>query len=154
MPEGPHQTADFSASFPPSFAMMSAARRSFADWIATWHHQGVDEEFRADLLVVFSELLANAITGSAQPADHIDVRGCLHADALTLEVTNTISKPFTAVNLWAEGDPLRPDGRGLPLITALMDEFELTTHTDPAAIVARCRRRLPRPLPGASDRPR
>ena len=141
----PPQRSYFFADHAPDFADIAEARASYSDWLRSW--QKSDSAFHREMLVVLSELLANAIDASARDDGEVVARAWLEDESLVLEVTNTITGPFTPVHLWDYDDPLRHGGRGLVIVNALVDDIEIGHRDDAGALVVRCARSLPQRAP-------
>lgn len=143
MPSSPQRNSYFFAADPPVVTQIPEARASFSDWMRSWA-AGLGD-FHDEMLIVLSELLANAVAASGQHADEVTVRAWVQGGALSVEVTNTMPPgSFMPVGLWDYDDPLRAGGRGLIIVDELVDEVEFNDRTD-GALVVRCRRAVPEP---------
>ena len=143
MPRSPQRKSYFFAADPPVVTQIPEARASFADWMRSWA-TGL-QDFQDEMLIVLSELLANAVAASGQHAAEVTVRAWVQGGALSVEVANAMPPgSFMPVDLWDYSDPLRPGGRGLIIVNELVDEVEFNDRTD-GALVVRCRRAVPEP---------
>jgi len=119
-------------------AALAAVRADLEAW--AWA-RGVEGEALADLAVVLSELVANAITASP-PGRAPEVVATMDGDAVALEVRNA-SRPGEALGTrWDLEDPLRAGGRGLVIVSAFCDEMEVALDPDGDHLVVRCRLRV------------
>ena len=140
MPRPPQRTQDFSSSYGPDPASIHDARRDFSRWLDA---SVKDEDILDEMLVVLSELMANAIDASEHPAGDVTVQARVDADGLTLKVTNPPASTFAAVNRWDYDDPLRAGGRGLLIVESLVDDIAIAPPNGPEPLSVRCRRELP-----------
>jgi serine phosphatase RsbU (regulator of sigma subunit)/anti-sigma regulatory factor (Ser/Thr protein kinase) len=108
--------------FSPNVVAVPLARGFLDDWL---RHQPVDDQERADLLLVASELCSNAVRHASGAAASVCLRAWAEGDALVLEVEDDGGKPFTLPKLHDEEVPDRDleRGRGLYLVRALADEI-------------------------------
>ncbi len=120
--------------------MIYEARGDFSGWLGSWV---ADRELLDDMLVVLSELMANAVDASEQPRGDIALRAWVDADGLTLQVTNPPAATFAAVNRWDYDDPLRAGGRGLLIVESLVDDLAIAPPNGPEPLSISCRRMLP-----------
>lgn len=119
-------------------AALAAPRLAFEQWLI---EVGADPEVRAELAIVFSELMANAAGAIADGSPETITVGAWAEDgAVLLEVANPLPGGFDAVTRWDLDDPLRGGGRGLLIVRAYTDDLEIETVD--GAIVVRCRRDL------------
>ncbi len=114
-------------SLRPDVACLPAARRTVRGFLAQW---SVDEDSSRDVLVSLQEALKNAVRFSGVNTE-IDVILCCADDAVCVVVKDR-GKGFDHELLRGSHcqetpDPLSPSGRGLFLITQLMDEVRLGT---------------------------
>jgi anti-sigma regulatory factor (Ser/Thr protein kinase) len=143
LPRSPQRNAYLFVADPPVVTKIPEARASFSDWMLTW--AGGLEDFHEEMLIVLSELLANAVTASGEEAAEVTVRAWVQDGGLSVEVTNPMPPgSFMSVDIWDYDDPLRPGGRGLIIVNELVDEIEFSDRTD-GALVVRCRRDVPEP---------
>ena len=141
MPSNPHRPTGFLCSYEADTAAIHDARRAFLSWLGDWVEDG---ELHEDMLVVLSELMANAVGASDEPRSDILIRAWIDADGLTLRVTNPPASTFTAVNRWDYNDPLRGGGRGLLIVESLVDDLAITPPNGPEPLSICCRRELSR----------
>lgn len=113
---------------------LSDLRRDFAAWL---RRGGAGPDRVEELSVVLSELVANAIreTPAGAPPTTVDATagapGSMH-----LEVSNTVDPDFDISKDWDLTDPLRTGGRGLLLVSALVDHVDVDVDGD--RLVLRC----------------
>ena len=139
MPSTPQRNIHFAATYEPDTARIAEARAAFSDWLRGTRQDG---ELHDEMLVVLSELVANAIAASRAGSDEITVKAWIDDDGLTLEVTNPASAVFTTASCWDYDDPLRAGGRGLILVEALVDDLSIAPPDDRRPLSVRCRREL------------
>ncbi|MDZ7674289.1 MAG: ATP-binding protein [Acidimicrobiales bacterium] len=116
-------------------AELSEARRSFADWLTAL---GVATGRIEDLLVVFSELVSNAVRETPDGAEPATVCAAADEAAVRLEVTNVVDDGHggSIDHDWDLDDPLRSGGRGLVLVSAFVDDVDVDVTED--RLVLRC----------------
>lgn len=129
----------FFATYRSETAAIHEAREDFGDWLGL--HE-VTAPLQAEMQLVLSELLANAVAASQDPEDAMAVRSWID-DELALEVTNPASAVFDATNTWDYDDPLRPGGRGLIIVESLVDDIAIAPPDGTEPLRVRCRRALP-----------
>ena len=85
---------------------------------------GVDGEVVDDLLVVMSELGANAVRESPDEARPATFEAEFDESTIVVDVANEVdvADHRPAKDNWDLDDPLRTGGRGLLVVSALMDE--------------------------------
>lgn len=141
MPRDPQRIEDFIGTYPSDMSTLPPARSAFADWMRTWLDERAADDFHDDMLIVMSELVANAMDGTPGH-ETVDLLACVRPDGLVLEVTNALERPHTPVTLWDFDDPLRHGGRGLMIVTSLVDEINIDSPPDGGSITVWCRRRV------------
>lgn len=94
-----------------------------------------------DLMVVASELLANAIAASPGDATVV-LRATNEAGVVTLEAVNRVTEWISPAERWDLDDPLRTGGRGLLIVAALVDHIEAEHDVTDFCTVVRARRNL------------
>jgi anti-sigma regulatory factor (Ser/Thr protein kinase) len=114
------------------------ARSALAQWLRAG---SVDHDAAKDLVVVASELLANAIAASPGDAT-VALRGTHGSGAVILEAINRVSEWVSPAERWDLGDPLRTGGRGLLIVSALVDHIEAEHDVANFCTVVRVRRGL------------
>lgn len=119
------------------------ARSALAQWLRA---SPVESGVLDDLVVVASELLANAVDASPGGAT-VALRGTTEAGVVALEVINRVSEWVRPADRWDLDDPLRTGGRGLLIVSALVDQIEAEHDVANFCTVVRVRRNL------ASTRP-
>ncbi len=133
----PPRTPDrFSARPIDGLADLSVLRSEFSHWLTSL---GVEGEKVDDLLVVISELAANAVRESAAEGTPPTVRAEYDHRALELAVENDVDDTSHGVSTdgWDLDDPLRTGGRGLLVVSALVDEIDVEVHGQ--RLCVRCR---------------
>lgn len=129
---------EFFATYRPDTAVIAGAREAFSAWL---HDVPCEPAVRDDLLIVLSELLANACAASLDDRDAVAVRAWVGGGVI-LEVTNPAHAAFDVGPHWNYDDPLRPGGRGLVIVESLVDDLAITPpdHANPLRV--RCLRAL------------
>ena len=148
-PPTPHQATrrlgPFAYRFSPVGANVPLVRHALADWL---RHQGVEDGDVADLLIVASELCANAVRASsgAPGALELSARADDSEGAVVLEVIDD-GPGFE----WPEArhfddipDTAQDAGRGLFLVTALTDDVRVERDEGHTKVTATKRAALPR----------
>ncbi len=125
-PERPHRYVE---SLPAEAASASVARRRVSSWL---RRALVEPDIVADAGLAVTELVANAIEASV-PGHPIGLAVALDDYRVTIAVTNA-GEPFTPPDVNAS-DPLRERGRGLKMIRALADRFDVD-HEDGTTTVS------------------
>lgn len=130
--------AQFTVSLPALVGALPQARDDFAGWL---RRASVDGEDASDLSVVFSELVANAVSASGRSA-RVEARAWQDGTDVVLEVTNTMKDGAPHVSQrWDMADELRKGGRGLMIVRAYVDQVEVGS-SDQGGVVVRCRRHV------------
>lgn len=137
--DDPSTAPPFSATYRSEAAAIHEAREAFGAWLGA---REITAPLQAEMQVVLSELLANAVAASQDPLDAMKVRAWLD-DELTLEVTNPPGAVFVPANTWDYDDPLRPGGRGLIIVESLVDDLAIALPDDTQPLKVICRRALP-----------
>jgi len=114
------------------------ARSALAQWLRAGL---VDHDAAKDLTVVASELLANAIDASPGDAT-VALRGTRESGVVILEAINRVSEWVSPADRWDLDDPLRTGGRGLLIVSALVDHIEAEHDVANFCTVVRVRRDL------------
>lgn len=114
------------------------ARSALAQWLRAG---SVDHDAAKDLTVVASELLANAIDASPGDAT-VALRGTRESGVVVLEAINRVSEWVSPADRWDLDDPLRTGGRGLLIVSALVDHIEAEHDVANFCTVVRVRRDL------------
>lgn len=125
---------ELTLTLPAVTSSIPAGRTAFAEWLEERCDGGVVDE----LAVVFSELVANAVSASADASD-IDVRATHHDGHVFLDVANVPDRR-APMQRWDLTDDLRGGGRGLLIVTALVDDIEVSRRDGVVAVC--CRRRV------------
>lgn len=122
-------------------AAIGAARSRFAAWLA---EHDLDGDAVAELVVVFSELTANAVHAAGpDTTEDIGIRAELAGDDMLLEVENAPSDDSFSLDVFGQlDDPLREHGRGLMIVAAFVDDLEILAPSGSGGLLVRCRRRL------------
>lgn len=137
--EDPSTAPPFCATYRSETAAIHEARQDFAAWLGS---HAVDASLQAEMQVVLSELLANAVAASQDPLDAMAVRAWLDHE-LTLEVTNPAGAVFETSNTWDYDDPLRPGGRGLIIVESLVDDIAIAPPDGTRPLKVVCTRAVP-----------
>jgi anti-sigma regulatory factor (Ser/Thr protein kinase) len=130
----------FEYAFSPSLATVPLARHLLGDWL---EHLGIDDDERADLLLVASELCSNAIRHASGKPGALAMRAWADADAVVVEVEDDgagmeLSHRMEDPDLEAE------QGRGIYVVRALTDDLTVR-RVDERTVVRAIRRAV---LPG------
>ena len=121
------------------------ARRLFRQWLSS---QAIDPEDCDDLVVVMSELGANALTAAdGSPNAIITVRARRGDSHVDLEVENSAEADAGAVTFLDHADPLRGRGRGLMIVAAYTDAIDVVPADRSHGLIVRCRKRCPSRCP-------
>lgn len=117
-----HQTT-LDVTFPASLASVAEARRHLAEWL---HGAGVaDPDLHDDLALVLSELAANAARAAQVHDSTFSVQAAVQDGAVVLRVGNPADVWVPPTHRWDMDDPLRGGGRGLQIVSALVDELRV-----------------------------
>lgn len=141
-----HAAHPFFATYRTETAAIGEARQEFGEWLG---EHDVTVPLQAEMQVVLSELLANAVAASQDPLDAMAVRSWIDHE-LTLEVTNPASAVFDTSNTWDYDDPLRPGGRGLLIVESLVDDLAIALPDGAKPLKVLCRRALTDPHEASS----
>lgn len=135
MPVQPLTPERFSARPIDDLADLSVARQEFAEWLKT---AGVDHETADELLVVVSELGANAVRESPAEGRRPTVEARLDESGVHVDVANEVDVEAEqrSNDRWDLDDPLRTGGRGLLVVSALMDDVDV--EVDGRRLHVRC----------------
>ena len=119
---------------------LAEARKGFEQWLA---HQAVDGEHSQDLVVVLSELAANAVAATDGDQDGpIAIRSWRAEDEVVLEVENPPHDHDVDIVVPVDGDPLRGCGRGLLIVAAYTDTVEVIPRGQANGFTVRCRKQV------------
>lgn len=138
-PDAAAPLAPFEYRFSPSRATIPLARHLLSDWL---EHVAVDDVERDDLVLVASELCANAVRHASGAPSALSLRAWAEADAIVIEVEDD-GEGFELDSLY---DDEVPDldaerGRGLYVVDALTDEVSVRRE-DGRTVVRVVRRAL------------
>lgn len=123
MPSHPQRIDEFSATYDADRSVIQEARQEFSGWLNGWVD---DDDAVQDMVLVLSELLANAVDASPDPKAAVQVRGCTEdGREVVVEVRNMTERWVSAERRWDLDDPLRLGGRGLLIVGSLVDDLEL-----------------------------
>jgi len=122
--ERPHFLGPFQYRFTANVAAVPLARHLLAEWLA---RQPIDAGAIDDLLLVASELCANAVRAARSYDGGVVLRAAIDDDAVVIEVENDGGGTGLAVDEWlgADPDPDAEQGRGLFLVSTLSDDLEV-----------------------------
>lgn len=130
--------SDFVTTMSADPSEIGPARSAFAQWL---RFGAVDPETLDDLVVVASELLANAIDASPEAAT-VALRGTKRGQAITIEAINRVAHWVSPADRWDLDDPLRAGGRGLLIVSALVDHVEAEHDLTEQCTIVRVSRNL------------
>jgi serine phosphatase RsbU (regulator of sigma subunit)/anti-sigma regulatory factor (Ser/Thr protein kinase) len=130
-----HPLGPMEYRFSPSMATVPLARHLLADWLEM---VGVDGTDAADLLLVASELCANAVRHSSGAPSSCGLRAWSEGDAIVIEVEDDgIGFVMPAFRDESDlPDPDREQGRGLFLADALTDDLFVAVEIDRTVVRA------------------
>ncbi|WP_030323567.1 ATP-binding protein [Streptomyces sp. NRRL B-3229] len=103
------------------------ARHLALDQLRTWGLP-YDTPVAEAVAVIVAELAANAVTHGRVPGRDFELRLSLVTGSVRIEVTDTRAEPLPAVR---SSDPLGDGGRGLVLVEALADRWEVLDREPP-----------------------
>ena len=133
------RTAPFEYQFSPNSVTVPLARSLFSDWL---DNIGVATSDAEDLLLTVSELCTNAVRFSSGAPGALSVQAWGEGDAIVVEVSDDGGgfewQPATDVP-----DPDADEGRGLFLVSTLVDELEVTRRDGRTLVKAVKRAVLP-----------
>lgn len=131
---------EFSRELSAGNGALAAARREFGEWLA---HHGVDPEHVSDLLVVLSELAANAIAAAEGHGNGpIAIRSWCTEDEVMLEVETPAQDQVHGIVVHGDSDPLRGSGRGLLIVAAYADKIEVVPPGQASGLIMRCHKHV------------
>ncbi|MER5642072.1 ATP-binding protein [Kitasatospora sp. NPDC002227] len=108
-----------------------AARREVRTVLCAWGWSETDR--LAEVLLIFSELITNAVSHASKPGDLVRVRIEGGFDGCRLEVQD--QRPDLALHIMA--DPDREHGRGLMLVREMAAEMDVNTTKESKIVWAR-----------------
>lgn len=111
--------APFQHRFSPSHAAVPVARHLLRDWLA---RVPVESEALDSLLLIASELSANAVRHSSGAPGAVTVQAWVEDEGIVLEVSDDGSTPPPFLDSEELPDPEAERGRGLFLVRELADE--------------------------------
>lgn len=138
MPRAPHRVEDLVISVPANLALIHEVRDRFGAWFDSWADDRPGP--RDDLLVVISELLANAAAAAPDVGSELRLEARREGEDAVVEVTNPVTPWIDAAIRWDLHDPLRAGGRGLLIVRALVDEISVVQDLIANVTTLRCRR--------------
>lgn len=118
---------------------LAELRRSFEQWLT---RHAVEPVHSADLVVVLSELAANAIAAEGDEERAIAVRAWCADGEVVLEVENAAQDHVGGVVRPTDPDPLRRSGRGMLIAAAYTDIIEVLPPRAGRGMVVRCHKRV------------
>lgn len=129
---------DFAWELAAGVVALAEARQGFEQWLTD---QVVDSAHSADLIVVLSELAANAIAATGGDENGpIAIRSWRSEDEVVLEVENPPQDSVDHVVVPDDQDPLRGSGRGLLIVAAYTDMVEVIPPGAAIGLIVRCRK--------------
>ena len=133
------RTAPFEYQFSPNAVTVPLARSLFGDWL---DNLGVDASDAEDLSLTVSELCTNAVRFSSGAPGALSVQAWGDGDAIVVEVSDDGGgfewHPVTEVP-----DPDADEGRGLFLVSTLVDEVDVSRREGRTVVKAVKRAVLP-----------
>jgi serine phosphatase RsbU (regulator of sigma subunit)/anti-sigma regulatory factor (Ser/Thr protein kinase) len=133
------RTAPFEYRFSPNAVTVPLARSLFNDWL---DNVGVDPADAEDLLLTVSELCTNAVRFSSGAPGALSVQAWCDGDAIVVEVSDDGGgfdwRPVDDVP-----DPDADEGRGLFLVSTLVDDVNVVRREDRTVVRAVKRAVLP-----------
>lgn len=137
---GPRSSSGpFEYHFSPNSVTVPLARNLFADWL---EHVGIDQPDADDLLLSVSELCTNAVRfGSGAPGS-LSVQAWAEGDALVVEVSDD-GHGFEWRPVDDVPDPDADEGRGLFLVSTLVDDLDVVRRDGRTVVRAVKRAVLP-----------
>ncbi len=132
----------FEYRFSPVAANVSLVRHTLDDWLTL---QGVTGSDRDDLVLIASELCANALRAASGAPGSLALRARADGDAIVLEVEDD-GEGFELRPAATDGDLPDPDaesGRGLFLVGVLADDLRVTVDSGHTVVSAVKRAVLP-----------
>lgn len=122
-PDAAAPLAPFEYRFSPSRATIPLARHLLSDWL---EHIAVEDAERADLVLVASELCANAVRHASGAPSALSLRAWAEGDAIVVEVEDD-GEGFELDSLYDDEVPdlTAERGRGLYVVEALTDEVSV-----------------------------
>jgi anti-sigma regulatory factor (Ser/Thr protein kinase) len=130
MNAAPPFEARYVEALPPHSASVSDARRRAVNFL---DDQGLDPTTVAEMAVIVSELVANAVEATSGD-DLVTVTVAVDGD-VSVEVTNHAPR-VGAPTAQTDDDALRERGRGLLIVEALADRFESIVHGEQVTVRA------------------
>jgi serine phosphatase RsbU (regulator of sigma subunit)/anti-sigma regulatory factor (Ser/Thr protein kinase) len=121
--------------FSPTAANVSLVRHTLSDWLAL---QGVTGTDRDDLVLIASELCANAVRAASGAPGSLALRARAQGDAVVIEVEDD-GEGFELPPLRTDGDLPDVDaesGRGLFLVGVLADDLRVTVERGRTVVTA------------------
>jgi serine phosphatase RsbU (regulator of sigma subunit)/anti-sigma regulatory factor (Ser/Thr protein kinase) len=133
--------APFEYRFSPTPATVPLGRHLLADWL---EHLAMEESERGDLLLVASELCANAVRHAGGAPGGLALRAWAEGDAVVIEVEDDGAGFERDVRYDDELPDLEAEeGRGLFVVEALTDEVTISREDDLTVVRAVRRAILP-----------
>ncbi len=118
-------------------AQLADTRWDFSAWLSSLC---AETERVEELLVVVSELGANAVEASPSGGPPATIEAWLSRNELAIEVVNQVGSTPDGSS-WDLDDPLRTGGRGLMLVSAFTDDVEVEAEGETVRV--RCVAELP-----------
>ncbi|MGI8984616.1 MAG: ATP-binding SpoIIE family protein phosphatase [Acidimicrobiales bacterium] len=132
----------FEYQFSPSLATVPLARHLLADWL---EHLSLDDDERADILLVASELCSNAVRHASGAPGALAMRAWADADDLVIEVEDD-GAGMELTDRMEDPDLDAERGRGIYVVRALTDELTVRRVDERTVVRAVRRAVLPAPV--------
>ena len=144
--DGRAPVAPFEYRFTPTTAAVPLVRHFLEDWLV---RVPVERAEADDLLLVATELAANAVRHASGHTGGVSLRASVNGQDIVLEVEDDGGHPIALPDSMEDvPEPLAERGRGLFLVRALVDQFE-STVVDGRTLVRVVRRAV---VSGRSER--
>jgi len=140
MPGTPQRVDDFTLTCAADTSVIAEARRGFDGWLRRWV---TDAETVDEMILVLSELLANAVSAAGGEGATVQVLACAEDGAVVLSVRNPKVRWVDGAERWDLDDPLRVGGRGLLIVRSLVDELEVEHDDRDGSTTVRALRQVP-----------
>jgi len=146
-PGPPDRSGPFEYQFSPNAVTVPLARGLFNDWL---ENVAIEHDDAQDLLLVVSELCTNAVRFSSGTPGALALRAWGDSDAIVLEVTDDGSG-FEWAGVDDIPEPDADEGRGLFLVSTLVDKVEVVRDGERTVVRAVKKAVLPMAEPAEGD---